>query len=527
VLAVYGLLALANDPGGYLGTDTGAKVATIDAMVEGGTLSPDVGYWAEEWDPDGTYHPLLDTIRNDDGAWVNVTTLPMLVAAWPLYAVGGYRLALVWPMVGALLAAFACRDIAERLGDEGTGWRAFWLTALGSPLAIYALDLWEHSLGAGLMLSAFGLLFRFLDGGGWWRPAVAGLALGASASMRTETFVVAFVFVAASCLVLASRRSWADAFGVGALAVGGFGLSWLGNSALEGALGGNSRADRATGVATSGPWSELSVRVEEALITWFDLPAAAYPGGVLLGVVAVSSLVLSGWLQRRGEDRGARLAMTGCLVAYVAGLSSGLSFVPGALVTAPVAALLLLTPTWDQRRRFVLGAALVATILTWMFQFTGGAGPQWGGRYILTPTLLLLSLGASALPAVPKRVGAAAVLASVLVTLFGFAWLWQRSHAVDRFFEALSGRSEDVIVSTNGFLVREAGPAYDDRRYLSVGRGGDLDGAVEVARRSGAAEVTVLTEAALPPSVAGRRRESEQLSFLGVPIYLHTYELSG
>ena len=86
VLAVYGVLALLNSTGGYLGTDTGAKVITLDRMAEEGTFSPAIGYWAEEWDPDGDYHPLFDTRRSDGGEWVNVTTLPMLIAARPLYA---------------------------------------------------------------------------------------------------------------------------------------------------------------------------------------------------------------------------------------------------------------------------------------------------------------------------------------------------------------------------------------------------------------------------------------------------------
>ena len=46
LLAVYGLLSLTASPDGYLGTDTGAKVYTLEVMADGGTFDPSIGYWA-------------------------------------------------------------------------------------------------------------------------------------------------------------------------------------------------------------------------------------------------------------------------------------------------------------------------------------------------------------------------------------------------------------------------------------------------------------------------------------------------
>ena len=46
---------------------------------------------------------MYNTARYGD-KWLSVTTLPMLYAGYPLYVAGGYRLALLLPMLGSVLA---------------------------------------------------------------------------------------------------------------------------------------------------------------------------------------------------------------------------------------------------------------------------------------------------------------------------------------------------------------------------------------------------------------------------------------
>ena len=70
---------------------------------------------------------------------------PVVVAAEPLWRLGGYRLTLLLPMIGAIGAAFAARAIADRI-VPGRGWPAFWITGLASAATIYALDFWEQRL---------------------------------------------------------------------------------------------------------------------------------------------------------------------------------------------------------------------------------------------------------------------------------------------------------------------------------------------------------------------------------------------
>ena len=59
LLVVYVALSFAMDTNGFLGTDTGGKVATVKLMSERGDFDPDVGYWAAQWDPDARVHGVI------------------------------------------------------------------------------------------------------------------------------------------------------------------------------------------------------------------------------------------------------------------------------------------------------------------------------------------------------------------------------------------------------------------------------------------------------------------------------------
>lgn len=527
LLLVYVLLALLLDPDGHLGTDTGAKVATLDHMVEGDTLRPAVGYWAESWDPEGAYHPLFDTRQNEEGEWINVTTLPMLVAAYPLYDVGGYRLALLLPMLGAVGAAVAARDLGRVLHGSRAGVRAFWIVGLASPMAIYALDLWEHSIGAALMVAAASFLVRAVSGDNRLRwPLLAGVALGVSATMRTETFVVALAFVGVVCLAMLRSRP-AAAVRIGLLSVVGFVGPWLANATLESNLGGNPRSGRVSGAAGRDVWAEVGDRLREAFITWFGLPGIGYPEGPLVGLVVVGALVGGRALQHRGQRRAATLVTLSAPVLVLLVLATaGLSFVPGALIASPVAVAAVWATRLDRNEVVVLAMALTATVLTWTFQFLGGAWPQWGGRYILAPTLVLTVLGAAHLGRASPFLRRTVVAMAVGVTIFGVAWLGVRSHDVAAFFDDLADRPDDVIISTNGFLVREAGPAYDERRFLSLGRGATVSGAVDIVERAGLDTLAVLASDRTPPELDADFVATERLDFLGVTLWYHRFAIS-
>ncbi len=123
-MALLLVLSLALDRDGSLGTDTGGKVATIDAMVERGDWTPSIGYWADDVDPDGVAHPFFST-RHTEAGWVNVTTLPMILVTRLLVGGLGQQALLVVPILGAVLTCLAAGELARSSGLRHGG-PGFW-----------------------------------------------------------------------------------------------------------------------------------------------------------------------------------------------------------------------------------------------------------------------------------------------------------------------------------------------------------------------------------------------------------------
>ena len=529
LLVVYGSLSFANDPRGYLGTDTGAKVATLAVMHDHGTARPDLGYWAAPFDPTGRVHPIYQVAKIAHG-WVQVTTLPMLELARPLYDLGGYRATLLLPMLGAIGAAFAARSLARRARrSEAAGWAAFWVVGLASPIVVYALDLWEHAIGVACVLGAVALLAGVLDGA---RPVVrralaAGALLGLAATMRNEALVYAVTTVGAAQLFLVVQgRRWRDAVRTGVAAVAGFAVPWFANVALSHAVGGLSRSARATGAASSG-LGGVDQRAREAVVTLLalrpaDLPHVLVVGGALLALLA--GVVLSA---RHGRDDRAVICGIGAGAVLLVTTVTALGFVPGLFAAAPIAVVALVTRPRTTAAAYPLVVALVTLPLVWAFQYVGGADPQWAGRYALPSCLLLVALGAAHLVGERRAVLVAMVALSLFVTTSGELWLRHRSQSVDQTFAALVQRPEDVLIARDGFFVREGGPAYLERRWLTAADDSSLDLAVQVVREAGLRTFAIIDEWPDAPRTfdGATLRGTDERSFLSTRLYLHSYAL--
>ena len=209
---------------------------------------PDVGYWAAEWDPNGDLHPLFDTTLIK-GRWIQVSTLPVLYAAVPLFNLFGYRGVLVLPMLGSVAAALAARALARRLGSQRP-WAVFWLVGLASPITVYALDFWEHSIGVALMLWAGVALFDVVDGERRFGGLIAGALVGTAFLLRTEALVYGAIGAAtALALLYRQRRQLAEAVRLTLSSVQPGRSRWARVSARVGTIGRSLRFARASGAA--------------------------------------------------------------------------------------------------------------------------------------------------------------------------------------------------------------------------------------------------------------------------------------
>ncbi len=540
LLAIYAGMSLLNDPRAYLGTDTGGKVATLKVMTKRGRLDPDIGYWAERWDPAGRVHPLYYTAHYGR-RWVNATTLPVLYAAYPLYQLGGYRLVLLLPMLGSVLAALAARALARRLSGSD-GWVAFWLVGLASPMLVYALDFWEHSIGVAAVAWGVVLLLDVVeDRRGWPAFLGAGALFGLAATVRTEALVYGFVAVAGACLgALLWRRNVALAVGGGVLAVVGLLVPLLANMALELATVGEPiRFSRAAGTASgavsglaSGAGEASSVagtRVQEALLNAAALNPLLEPLSSLVGFTVLGLLVFVVWrTSRHGEVGPAVLAAVGVGALYAIRFADGPGFVPGLVGATPLVAVGLVLGWRTRPGRWVLGVALVSLPLVWATQFPGGATPQWAGRYLLVSGLLAGVTGIVSLPALRPWARNSVVGLAVVVTAFGALWMSIRTHDVARALAALNGRPEPVLVSRVGHLAREGGVFYGEHRWLTAPTDADQRFAVHVLEQAGVTRfglVFLSVEAPKTPVAGWRNVGSDELELVdGLMLRVTTYE---
>jgi len=527
LMLAYACCSFLNDPRGTLGTDTGGKLATLAEMDRTHSVDPDIGYWAEDHDPEGRLHPLWYT-SHVGGRWVNVTTLPMVLAASPLYDVGGPRAVLLLPMLGAAFSALAARALSRRIAG-GDGWWAFWVVGLASPIAVYALDFWEHAPGVAFILWGVVFMYDLMDGRAGWRGALAAGALfGAAATMRTEALVYAAIAVGVAGVVLIHRtvarreHTWVRNFQCGLAWLSGIGGVLVANELLERAVLGNAiRAGRAAGTASMAG-DATSLRMQEAMTTALGVNRYDMHTSWLVGGLAVALVAYAAWqfaAPGRAGLRAGAIALGAACVVYFACIAGGLDFIPGLLSASPLAAAGIAVG-WSVRRWRVVGAvALLAVPVVWAFQFSGGAGPQWGGRYVLVTSTLLVVGAAMVMPSMPKAGRLALVALAVLVTASGIAWLSQRSHTVADAMTAMRSDDGTVLVSREQHVLREGGAFYDaDERWLTATTARDLELASEIAADVNAPAMRVVSFYGRPiPNTIGAWQRSDRRRVEFVP----------
>jgi hypothetical protein len=400
-------------------------------------------------------------------------------------------------MIGAVAAAFAARALAARSGaDERRAWLAFWLAGVGSPLLLYALDLWEHAPGLALMAWGVVAMVDTAAARARWTALAAGLAFGAAFTMRTEALAYGFVVIAVGCLLAWRRKGLVRALVAGASAAAGFASVVAANYLLEVALVGSPlRTGRASGTAATGG-TDAVVRLKEAIVTTVGLFPDTATGAMLAGLVALALLGWAVWHSSRGGDASiVRLAVVGAVALFLVRAIDGLGFVPGFMVTAPFS-IVGLVLVWDRRvprpARDAVLMVVVSLPIVWWFQFSGGALPQWGGRYVLTTGLVLAAVGVGTSGLVDRWLQIALVALSIGVAVFGLSWMSYRTHEIARAAETI-GAIDTPIVSAQGFWLREVGAVYEpDSRWLSIAGLDDVGVATDILEQAGVTSFDLL-----------------------------------
>ena len=284
------------------------------------------------------------------------------------------------------------------------------------------------------------------------------------------------------------------------------------------------RSARATSTANAGG-TGLSIRVREAFMTTLGLNRFELNLDILLGGLVVALVVYGTWRLMRDDSSSPLIgvAVFGVAALFLAlRFTDGLGFVSGLFTASPVAAVGALLG-WRRATRYPLLVAALALPLVWAFQYTGGAGPQWGGRYELMSGALFAIVGVVALEG--RRTAMIALVAvSAFVTGFGLAWLSQRSNTVAEGVEALVARHDHAVISLEAHALREGGAFYTpDRHWLTATTHDELVRAVEIVQETGDTEFALLAgEGTRMPSEIGgyTKRGTQRIVFLRPDIHL-------
>ena len=180
--AILGLAILA--PEGVYSGDIGVKYVQARALADSGFRSLDIPYPGGVLDPDRTLFPLrppfIITLDSSTQAIFSPVGAVMQAAATPLFGIKGMVLVAI---------ASGCVILAATRGLVAGPAAMILLVALGigSPLWFYVVTPWEHAPAVALGTVAFALAWR---GDTRLAPVIAGLALGAGATMRDEVLLL-------------------------------------------------------------------------------------------------------------------------------------------------------------------------------------------------------------------------------------------------------------------------------------------------------------------------------------------------
>lgn len=427
-------------PEGLTHHDTGAKYLQVrNLRLSPSGLDWSINYPARALDPEMEFVPFNTRQHTVDQGRIHLQWpifLGLLTRApWKVMGFWGLYVVPLLSGVGVMWAAYL---LAMAVGvPRRVAWIAVPLVGLATPVFIYSLLFFEHTLAAMLVTLSLLAGCRAIEGGGIKAMIVSGALMAVAIYFRSELYVLALV-VGGVLAVYALRDAglkghlvrWAVAFGLALVPLWGFYAVTEGTLVPLHATWYFAGGEGSTGVTSTSQLLLPPLRyiakagwgvVPDALLGPQDFPLSPrFPLWVTLAGLLGTGLVAVAALMRLVRDKGrfgrvrlwtlvAGLVLIGVACGQVLFSGQDYSNLHGFLVAAPFVALAL----WPAGETRVSGRNISA--IGWLYVVTllyvglhllvisafSGLGPasrhEWGQRYLLPayPALVVLALHAA------------------------------------------------------------------------------------------------------------------------------------
>ncbi|MBI5566738.1 MAG: hypothetical protein HY870_17695 [Chloroflexi bacterium] len=491
---------------GFATGDAGVKLWQVQGILHTGQLLAPIHYPGAMYDPEHLYSPFVPPwFLWQNGQPYSEYTSPFIWLSAPLYGLFGHAGLLLVPWLGGALIVIVAAWLAWRASP--TRWAALVPIVIGvsSPLLIYSLEFWEHTLGTLLALLALAALIKANEA---YRPTrwliAAGAALGLSLTMRAELYVYPIAVVigwvvirragsASVALEIYSLRHMLErvVYPLRWVALGGLiiaGPWWLYETITWGSPLGPRLAQNIPGLGGEQMLARLGDTTGHNEVMLWPIEGAGsdvLPALLIGAVVLALGLAMLQRIQKSSTSiqRVGRWLLTAVLIGSAALTTWRLTQEqrPSDLLTTFPLVLMLLVPISSRPTHHIAVRWLVVTALAYIglvliiSPFEGGI--QWGPRFLLPAIALLAIVVVTRLDRAWGTIGRSERLELVLLVsvlfIAGAYSTWRgvdfmhRNQVASEFMSAVIGNSpERVVVADSWFIPQSAPYAFADKIWL-------------------------------------------------------------
>jgi hypothetical protein len=476
---------------GFWSPDSAVRFVQVRSLLQTHYHDVAVAYPAASLDPGGAHFPIGAWFHFGRGGRFYLSYLPYFsMVTAPFYHLFGFPGLFLIPAAAGCGAVWVTHHVLRAHAPD-LAWAGALALGIGTPLIVYSVVFWDHSLAVMLGAATLAVLGAEVDRSTplrLWRLALSGGLLGMGLWIRSEIYLLAVA--SALAWLYASPRA-ARVKGLGAL-IGGIAIPaavlWGVNTHLFGSPLGWKGQD----LVTSRVSSTVHAVTGHTLASWVGekLGNAYYQlaspdfyafntNAVAAGIAMSLGLGVCGVLLRVGLARRSRgVLAVGMLTAIAVGAAivSGRTTISGLLPAFPLVVLVMLPGARSRWERFLWATILLFCAAVIVTGTHGGL--QWGPRYLLPVLPALVWLGAAAMSraraAVPTvwptlRLAAAALAAAgVLIQVSGVDQVLQATMRNARINRWLSETPAPIVITPLEWLTLGAGPVYFEKELMLV-----------------------------------------------------------